>query len=240
VPNSILVKDLTNGSNCVIVPTSAATAGHTPGDSSLAPAGTVGSHVNNFYLPNGGNAAIDAPFGVPLVNYGLCQPGTATEAALVAAGFDYSTAINPKTGQAAINPLTGLPIHDGTGNAVNLKGNELPQVPNAQVGVGAQWTAHLWDEYTLVPRVDYYWQSSMQSRVWNDANIDTINAWDTMNAQVQLNAPSDAWYVRVFATNVFDKRNPTGQYVTDATSGLFTNEFVEDPRVVGVSVGANW
>ncbi|MEJ1968128.1 MAG: TonB-dependent receptor plug domain-containing protein [Rhizomicrobium sp.] len=226
VPNSILVKDLVNGSNCVIVPTSAASAGHTPGESTAF-------HVDNFYLPNGGNAAIDAPFGVPLVNYGLCAPGTATEAALKTAGFDYTLAVNPKTGVATT-------IHDGNGNAVNLKGNELPQVPNAQIGLGAQWTAHLWDAYTLVPRVDYYWQSSMQSRVWNDENIDTIHAWDTMNAQIQLNAPDDKWYARVFATNVFDKRNPTGQYLTDATSALYTNVFAEDPRVVGVSVGASW
>jgi outer membrane receptor protein involved in Fe transport len=233
VPNSILVKDLTNGSNCVIVPISAATTGHTPGETSLLPANTVGAHVPNFYLPNGGNAAVDAPFGVPLVNYGLCQPGTAIEAQLIAAGYDYSMGTNPKTGAA-----TG--VRDGNGNATNLKGNSLPQVPNAQVGFGAQWTAHLGGDFTLVPRVDYYWQSSMQSRVWNDQNIDRINAWDTMNAQIQLNAPDNKWYARVFATNVFDKHNPTGQYLTDATSGLFTNVFAEDPRVVGVSLGASW
>ena len=107
-------------------------------------------------------------------------------------------------------------------------------------GVGAQWTAHLGGDFTLVPRVDYYWQSAMESRVWNDQNIDRINAWDTMNAQIQLNAPDNKWYARVFATNVFDKHNPTGQYLTDATSGLFTNVFAEDPRVVGVSLGASW
>ncbi len=37
----------------------------------------------------------------------------------------------------------------------------------------------------------------------------------------------------VFATNIFDKRNPTGEYLTDPTSALYTNVFVEDPRVVG-------
>ncbi len=80
----------------------------------------------------------------------------------------------------------------------------------------------------------------MQSRVWNDPNIDRIGAWDVMNAQIQLNAPENKWYARLFATNVFDKRNPTGQYVTDPTSGLFTNTFVEDPRILGISLGAAW
>jgi len=229
-PNSILVKDITNGSLCVVTPTSAATAGHTPGDSSTAPANTIGAHVNNFYLPNGGNAAIDAPFGVPLVNYGVCNP--ALEPALEAAGYQYSLATSSVTGVATT-------VHDGTGIPVNVHGNKLPQVPNAQIGLGAQYTLHFSD-YTLVPRVDYYWQSSMEARVNNDPGSDYIGSWDTMNAQIQLNAPDDKWYARVFATNIFDKHNPTGEYLTDPTSALFTNVFSEDPRVVGISVGASW
>jgi len=250
--NAILVKDLINGSNCVIQPVNAGAAGHTPGETNPA------FHIKNFYLPNGGNAAADAAFGVPLVNYGICAPTSAftsvtnlaTEApwftptpghpvptnedALEHFGFQYSLATNPTTGAL----ITGN--HDGNGVAVNLHGNKLPQVPNAQVGVGAQWTAHLGGDYTLVPRVDYYWQSSFESRVWNDPNIDRVNGWDTANAQIQLNAPDSKWYAKVFATNLFDKRNPTGVYLTDPTSALFTNVFSEDPRVVGVSVGANW
>jgi outer membrane receptor protein involved in Fe transport len=266
VPNNIFVKDLTNGSNCVVQPLTGATAGHTPGESNPV------THVKNFYLPNGGNAAIDAPFGIPLVNYGICAPGSLyttatnlpTEApwwtpALIAAtghpiptnedalehfGFQYTLARSPTTGAVvnALDPISHVvtPLHDGNGNVVNLHGNQLPQVPNAQVGVGAQWTAHLGGDFTLVPRVDYYWQSSFQSRVWNDANIDRVNGWDTMNAQIQLNAPENKWYARVFATNLFDKRNPTGVYLTDPTSALYTNVFSEDPRVLGVSVGASW
>ncbi|MEJ0028474.1 MAG: TonB-dependent receptor [Rhizomicrobium sp.] len=235
-PNSILVKDMTNGSLCVVVPTSPATMGHTPGDSSLLPANTIGAHVDNFYLPNGGNAAIDAPFGVPLVNYGICS--AAIQPALQAAGYSLAPAING-AGQPVFDPVTHAQIFDGTGIPRNVKGNRLPDVPNGQVGIGGQYTFHL-DDYTLVPRLDYYWQSSMQSRVMNDPNSDYINAWDTMNAQIQLNAPDSAWYARVFATNIFDKHNPTGVYLTDPTSALFTNVFAEDPRVVGVSVGASW
>ncbi len=253
--NAILVKDVTNGSLCVVQPTTAGSTGHTPGESSAL-------HVNNFYLPNGGNASIDAPFGVPLVNYGLCT-ATATyataanlatdapwfvptvahplptyEDALEHFGFQYSLATSTKTNL----PITsgGSVIHDGTGIGQNLAGNRLPDVPNAQVGFGAQWTAHLGGDYTLVPRVDYYWQSSMESRVNNDPGSDYIAAWDTMNAQIQLNAPDSAWYAKVFATNIFDKHNPTGVYLTDPTSALFTNVFSEDPRVVGVSLGASW
>ncbi len=234
VPNSILVKDLTNGSNCVVVPITAAAAGHTPGDS-VAPLGIPSpyNHVQNFYLPNGGNAAIDAPFGIPLVNYGLCAPGTAVETQLKLAGFDYAPDVNPVTGLA-----TGT--RSGTGFARDLHGNQLPQVPVGQVGIGGQYTWKMDAGYTLVPRVDYYWQSSMQSRLWNDVNIDRVNAWDVMNAQIQLNAPDNKWYAQIFAKNLFDKRNPTGIYLTDPTSALYTNVFTEDPRVIGFSLGTSW
>jgi outer membrane receptor protein involved in Fe transport len=243
VPNSILIKDLTNGSNCVIVPISAAATGHTPGESSAL-------HVNNFYLPNGGNAAVDAPFGIPLVNYGLCQPTTGTPAAgsiraqLQAKGFDYAPSVNTHNGGTVANPadtsIGGGIFRDGTGFARDLHGNQLPQVPLGQVGVGAQYTWKLDGGYTLVPRVDYYWQSSMQSRLWNDPNIDRVNAWDTMNLNIQLNAQDNKWYAAVFAKNIFDKRNPTGIYLTDPTSALFTNVFTEDPRVIGISLGTSW
>jgi outer membrane receptor protein involved in Fe transport len=228
--NSVLIKDMTNGSLCVLTPITAAAAGHTPGESSAF-------HVNNFYLPNGGNASIDAPFGVPLVNYGLCQgsagaavPGS-VRSQLNAAGFDY-TADAFQNGTLSSNNF-------GSGVATNVRSNRLPDTPNAQVGLGGQYTLHFGD-YTLVPRVDYYWQSSMEARVNNDPGSDYIAAWDTMNGQIQLNAPDSAWYARVFATNIFDKRNPTGVYLTDPTSALYTNVFSEDPRVVGVSLGASW
>ncbi len=234
--NAIVIKDVQNGSNCVVVRTTAP-AGSTPASAGVA----------NFFHPNGGNDQIDAPYGVPYVNYGLCQPGlptatpTGARAALRAAGFDYAPATNPATGAAKTSAVdvSGL-VRDGLGVPVDLHGNQLPQVPLGQVGIGGQYTWKLAQGYSLVPRVDYYWQSAMQSRVWNDPNIDRIGAWDVMNAQIQLNAPENKWYARLFATNVFDKRNPTGQYVTDPTSGLFTNTFVEDPRILGISLGAAW
>ena len=238
---AIFVKDLTNGSNCVVTvapgnpkglnPQANSGAGPTPGDSAAY-------HVANFFLPNGGNASIDAPFGVPLVNYGVCGgPGSQAQADLEAAGFEYSAAINPQTGKALTQ--NGKTVFDGTGIAHDLHGSSLPQVPFGQVGVGAQYAFKLPAEYSLVPRVDYYWQSSMEARVWNDPVIDRINAWDVMNAQVQLNSPS-FWYAQVFVKNVFDKQNPTGEYLSDPTSALFTNVFVEDPRLVGVELGAHW
>jgi hypothetical protein len=214
----IWIKDVDNGSNCAVYSFNANLhpGATTPGDS------VPGSHVDGFWLPNGGNAAIDAPFGIPLVNYGSCGTGQggAAQQALEAKGWDYTIAVDPRTGKPVRSTIPdaendGL-LHDGTGITKDLHGNKLPQVPGGQIGVGAQYTFKI-DDYTLVPRVDYYWQSSMEARVWNDPVIDRINSWDVMNMSVQLNAPESAWYIQGFTKNVFDKHNPTGVYMTDAT-----------------------
>jgi len=250
---AVLVKDTTTAINCLLIPNSAAVSGHTPGESSLF----GGHHVNGFYLPNGGNAAIDAPYGIPLTNYGDCNPtdhnpalmsvtnpnGTIGEA-LHEAGWDYAPSVDPHTGLPipsapdAGSRGTGIPSSRGVAGA-SLKGNQLPNTPRYQVGFGAQYIFGLDGGYTLTPRVDYYWQSSIFTRIWND-NADYVGAWDTMNAQIRLSSEDERWYAMVYAKNIFDKRNVTGMYLQDPSAGLYTNLFTEDPRVLGVSLGVNW
>lgn len=70
--------------------------------------------------------------------------------------------------------------------------------------------------------------------------MDQINAWDQLNLQLQLNAPDSQWFARVFATNVMDNRNIQGQGLQSDTSGLSTNVFLENPRVIGFTVGGRY
>jgi outer membrane receptor protein involved in Fe transport len=72
-----------------------------------------------------------------------------------------------------------------------------------------------------------------------NAPTDLINAWDETNAQIQLNSADSEWYARLFVRNLFDKQNITGSYVTDPSSGLFTNLFVEEPRTYGITLGVS-
>ena len=60
------------------------------------------------------------------------------------------------------------------------------------------------------------------------------------NAQIQLNGPDDRWYVRAFVQNIFDSDSVTGLYLTDASSGNFTNIFTLDPRRYGIGVGVRF
>ena len=43
--------------------------------------------------------------------------------------------------------------------------------------------------------------------------------------------------MRGYVYNLMDDDNITGMYVTDASSGLFTNVFALDPRTYGLVLG---
>jgi outer membrane receptor protein involved in Fe transport len=126
-----------------------------------------------------------------------------------------------------------------SGIPVNLDGNKMPTTPDWTIGLGVQYTFVFESGYSLVPRVDFYWKDSMFGRIFNGP-ADRISSSENTNLQIQLNAPDDRWYARAWVQNVFDEDNVTGMYVTDASSGLFTNVFVNDPRLFGITLGARF
>jgi CTP:phosphocholine cytidylyltransferase-like protein len=44
------------------------------------------------------------------------------------------------------------------------------------------------------------------------------------------------WELKFWMRNVSDKDNMTGMYVADADNGLFTNVFLNEPRLYGVTL----
>ena len=128
----------------------------------------------------------------------------------------------------------GLPVQDGI--AADLDGNSLQGTPEWSFKVGAQYTFHLGSTMNLTTRADYYWRDSFYARIFNRP-IDKIDAWDVVNAQVELGSASNSWFVRGYVYNLMDDDNITGMYVTDASSGLFTNVFALDPRTYGLVLG---
>ena len=67
--------------------------------------------------------------------------------------------------------------------------------------------------------------------------VNAIAAFTQVNAQIQLEGPDRKWFVRAFVQNVFDKDSITGLYVTDQSSGNFTNIFTLEPRRFGLAAG---
>lgn len=124
------------------------------------------------------------------------------------------------------------------GDPVDLGGNKMPNSPPWTVSLGVQYTFQMGNGYSLVPRVDYYWTDAQWAYIFEDGS-DRVPAYDVANAQIQLNAPENQWYARAWVQNVFDKDNMTGEYLTDASSGLFTNAFVGSPRTYGLTLGVH-
>lgn len=127
------------------------------------------------------------------------------------------------------------------GFAKDLDGNEIPGAPDTTLSLGAEYTwGGLNDgDWSLRVRADYYYQAESFSRVWNTPR-DRLDSWDNLNLSVQLFNDATGWEIEAFGKNVTDEEVITGAYLTDDSSGLFTNIFLNEPATYGISVGKSW
>lgn len=201
--DAVIIKDITNGSNCAIVPT-----------------GPGGAALSNGYV-----AAVNSALGL--------QAPTS---------FGADSGINGATGAFSIcSVLAGGAAAAGlemlpAGVETNLNGNQLPQAPEFKFSAGAQYTAEFANGMSLVPRVDMAHTGPSYGNIFNGF-INRIEGYTVINAQVQLNGRDDRWYLRGFVQNLTNNSATTGLYVTDQSSGLFTNIFTLEPRRYGVAAG---
>ena len=196
--DAVIIKDITNGSNCVVIP-----------------AGAGGAALTNGYV-----TAVNAAIGL--------QAPTAIPTVAATGAFGICSVLNTNAA------VSGVQVLDGVG--VDIKSNQLPQAPTYKFSVGAQYTIDFSNGMSLVPRADLNYTGNFYASIFNQ-NIDRVQGYEVINAQVQLNGRNDAWYLRGFVQNLTDNNAITGQYVTDQSSGLFTNIFTLEPRRYGVAVG---
>jgi outer membrane receptor protein involved in Fe transport len=219
--NAVIVKDITNGALCAVT-----------GASEGGPDAFV--NFVNSELNAGNVPGLSAPVTAPLqgtsefpADGGIASSG-AFSICEVLAGYASSPAGAAFGGVEVLSP----------GVEVNLRGNTLPQAPTIKASAGVQYTADFGNGYSLVPRFDVALTGEQFGNVFN-GRVNRIAPFVQANAQVQLNS-DDGWFVRGFIQNIFDSNSTTGLYVTDASSGLFTNIFTLDPRRYGVAVGASF
>jgi outer membrane receptor protein involved in Fe transport len=214
--DTVIIKDATNAANCAVVP-------NTPGNA----AGT-----NALVTAFNGALGLGGPVPVPGTNttgaYSICDALAATIA-------------NPSAPLRGLfaTPTGPLPFTVTTGVPVDLSGNDLPQAPTWKFSAGIQYTFRLGGGLTLVPRGDFTYTGSYFARSFNRP-IDRIHGYEIVNAQIQLNGRNDRWFVRGFVQNLTKNNAITGLYVTDQSSGLFTNAFTLDPRRYGVAAGVRF
>lgn len=132
------------------------------------------------------------------------------------------------------NPDDHPDANRGAGFYADLSGNELPNSPHMTLNLGAQFTQPLggWD---LVLRGDYYRQSGSYARVYN-LESDRLRAWGNLNLSLTLARPADDLVFQAYVKNVFDRTPITDAFLNSDSTGMTTNVFTLDPRIVGFSV----
>ena len=217
--DAVIIKDISNAANCAVA---SGTAGNAAGVNAFVAAvnASLGLRAPTPFPSDGGIASTGA--------FSICS--VLASAAVAANGSPTPTAL-------AFDP-NGIQIF-AAGIPVNIKGNELPQAPNLKFSVGAQYKINFANDMTLVPRFDLAYTGESFGTIFN-GNVNKIKGYAQVNAQLQLNGTDDRWYVRGFVQNLFDSASTTGLYVTDQSSGLFTNIFTLEPRRYGIAIGGKF
>ncbi|WP_448582430.1 TonB-dependent receptor [Thermaurantiacus sp.] len=189
-------------------------------------------------------------------------PGNPTLANAFVAGFNAAVGLRPPVPVPATNTTgafslcnalrdaalgAGIPVvvegNNRTlpaGVPVNLDGNELPNAPSFKIALGGQYTLPLGSSgWSATLRADYSLTDEFYSRTFNRP-IDRVPSYQIVNAQLQVNAPDNRWFIRGFIQNALNSDAITGQYITDPSSGLFTNIFTLEPRRYGIAAGLSF
>ena len=139
----------------------------------------------------------------------------------------------------ATNHGAGPVPNNGAGFDKDLSGNELPNAPPLTASAGAQYTIPLSADWAGTLRGDYYWQDYSWVRVFNDRPYDRLRGYTNVNLTLILTSQS-GWQVMLYDKNVFNTTAITGAFLNSDDSGLTTNVFLTDPKLIGVRVTKNW
>ncbi|WP_309622759.1 TonB-dependent receptor [Novosphingobium sp.] len=214
--DAVIIKDITNGANCAVAPTTAGNASGTQQFVTLVNGG----------LGLLGPAGFGAGSGIASTGaFGICN----VLAGAIAA---------PSAGLRGIfaTPTGPLPFTVySAGIASNIKGNKLPGAPDYKFSAGIQYAAPV-GEMTLTPRVDFVYTGKSTGNIFNGA-INEVPSFSQVNAQLQLDGPNRKWFLRGWIQNLTDNDAITGLYVTDQSSGNYTNVFTLEPRRYGITAG---
>ncbi len=231
-PNWIVVKPyITVSSNCIL-PTYVVAAG-------LQLANATGSQ---FYELCG--YAYDAHVD-PITNLSYQASPTASDYSYIPPnypGFDplAGTTGDPYTGQNTSNGVDyGAAPNNGEGFAKDLSGKQLPNAPPFTVSFGAQYTLPITQDWAGTLRGDYYWQDYSWARVFNDNPYDRLRGYTNVNLTL-IFTNQNGWQVMLYDKNVFNTTAITGDFLNSDDSGLTTNVFLTDPKLIGIRVTKNW
>jgi outer membrane receptor protein involved in Fe transport len=124
-------------------------------------------------------------------------------------------------------PSNGVPVQ--------LEGKELPNSPHWTFNLGAQTRFDFNSSWRGTLRGDFYHQTETFARMYN-SEFDRLRDWSNVNVSLGVDNEAAGWNVLVYAKNLLNEDNITDAFLTDDSSGLWSNTFLTDPRLYGVSL----
>ena len=130
-------------------------------------------------------------------------------------------------------------INNGEGFAKNLSGNKLPNAPPVTVSLGAQYTLPISQDWAGTLPSAYYWHDFSWGLDFTDKTYDRLRGYTNVNLTL-IFTNQNGWQVMLYDKNVFNATDITGDFLNSDDSGLTTNVFLTDPRLIGIRVTKNW
>lgn len=170
-------------------------------------------------------------------------PGAANDILLTVCGGSLLGDLADPTSQ--VSQITGI-VYDrsqtpngGAGFFDDLSGNELPNSPHWTFNIGAQYDFDLTPGWEAAVRADFYYQGESFARVYN-TEYDRLEAWTNTNVSLTIRNPDRGLTFEVYVKNVFDETPITDAFTNSDDTGLTTNVFTLDPRLIGVSLAQSF
>jgi outer membrane receptor protein involved in Fe transport len=131
-----------------------------------------------------------------------------------------------------------VPNH-GEGLFKDISNNMMPNAPPFTASLGAQYSMPITSDWAATFRADGYWQDNSYWRVFNDLEYDKLHGYASLNLSIILTSQA-GWQVMLFDKNVLNTTAITGAFLNSDDSGLTTNVFLTDPKLIGIRVTKNW
>ncbi|WP_421837911.1 TonB-dependent receptor [Novosphingobium sp.] len=217
--DAVIIKDITNTANCAV----GSNSGNVAGVNAFV--NTANTLINSGAIPGvAGGAGLQGTTAFP-AGGGIASTGAYSICAVL-------SALAPTLGNAP--GIGGVTVYS-SGIATNIRGNKLPGAPNVKFSAGVQYAAPI-GNLTLTPRFDLNFTGNSDGTIFNGV-VDKVPSFTQLNAQLQLDGPDKKWFIRGFIQNITNDNSVTGLYVTDQSSGNFTNVFTLEPRRYGIAAG---
>ena len=239
--DAVIIKDITNGANCAV---GANTSGNVTGVNGFV--NFVNAQINlgipdplftGTTLGGGGTPGHFKPYLVnPGANLQTQTYNFGAGSGIASTGaFSICDVLNNYAAAAGTSfDPNGISVYSA-GIETNIKGKKLPGAPDYKLAAGIQYAAPVGD-LTITPRADFIYTGKSVGNIFGGV-VNEVPSFTQVNAQVQIDGPDKKWFARIWVQNLFDKDSITGLYVTDQSSGNYTNVFTLEPRRYGASVG---